>query len=74
MPTGCPFGDLAKGAAASSLAPFVADCAASAAPRACPRRTFARALAKPSDRSLVCISAAFAYGAPWFQLAFARCG
>ena len=37
--TGRPFGDLAKGAAASSLAPFVADCAASAAPRACPRRT-----------------------------------
>ena len=47
LPTGCPFGDLAKGAAASSLAPFVADRAASAAPRACPRRTFARASPNP---------------------------
>jgi hypothetical protein len=60
LPTGSRFGDLAEAAAASSLAPFVAACAAFAAPPACLRRTFARALARPSNRSLVCISAAFA--------------
>ncbi len=45
-----------------------------AAPRACPRRTFARALAKPSDRCLSASRLPLPTARWWFQFAFARCG
>jgi hypothetical protein len=66
LPPGSRFGAAAEGAAASSLAPFLAAGAAFA---------YASALAvdRASDSSRACIATAFAYDTPGLQPAFVCC-